>query len=171
MRRCRRVFIRVLMTESSNTCDEHGSDDVRIVSAMRFSKSQPALWTRSGTFRGSPEGVRRKAHHLSASPPSIPGIPPKMFMRGGGYQHTGFDLFFSSGLTNNLPAMIPVTMLYGTPDDAAAQIAYIEKRGYPHRLCRDGRGARRQACHAGRLWRAVHPMGRRRFTKSIPNSN
>ena len=49
----------------------------------------------------------------------------------GGYQHTGFDLFFTSGITNNLPAMIPVTMLYGTPDDAAAQIAYIEKRGYP----------------------------------------
>ena len=49
----------------------------------------------------------------------------------GSYQHTGFDLFFTSGLTNNLPAMIPVTMLYGTPDDAAAQIAYIEKRGYP----------------------------------------
>ena len=48
----------------------------------------------------------------------------------GSYQHTGFDLFFTSGLTNNLPAMIPVTMLYGTPDDAAAQIAYIEKRGY-----------------------------------------
>src|SRR6202041_4139752 len=49
----------------------------------------------------------------------------------GGYQHSGFDIFFTSGLTNNLPAMIPVTMLYGTPDDAAAQIAYIEKRGYP----------------------------------------
>jgi hypothetical protein len=26
--------------------------------------------------------------------------------------------------------MIPVTMLYGTPEDAAAQVAYIEKRGY-----------------------------------------
>ena len=49
----------------------------------------------------------------------------------GGYQHTGFDLFFTSGLTNNLPAMIPVTLLYSTPDDAAAQIAYLEKRGYP----------------------------------------
>ena len=49
----------------------------------------------------------------------------------GGGQHSGFDVFFTSGLTNNLPAMIPVTMLYGTPDDAAAQIAYIEKRGYP----------------------------------------
>src|SRR5437016_12926678 len=27
--------------------------------------------------------------------------------------------------------MITVTMLYGTPEDAAGQIAYIEKRGYP----------------------------------------
>ena len=27
--------------------------------------------------------------------------------------------------------MIPVTMLYGTPDGAAAEIAYVEKRGYP----------------------------------------
>src|SRR2546430_13145842 len=29
-----------------------------------------------------------------------------------------------------LKKKIPVTMLYGTPDDAAAQIAYIERRGY-----------------------------------------
>jgi hypothetical protein len=49
----------------------------------------------------------------------------------GSGQHTSFDLFFTSGLTNNLPAMIPVTLLYGTPDDSAAQIAYIKKRGYP----------------------------------------
>jgi hypothetical protein len=27
--------------------------------------------------------------------------------------------------------MIPVAVLYGTPDDAAAEIAYVEKRGYP----------------------------------------
>ena len=44
---------------------------------------------------------------------------------------TGFDLFFTSGITNNLPAMIPVSMLYGTPEDAAAQMAYLKKRGYP----------------------------------------
>jgi len=49
----------------------------------------------------------------------------------GVYQHTGFDLFFTSGITNNLPAMVPVTMLYGTPDDSAGQIAYLEKRRYP----------------------------------------
>jgi len=44
---------------------------------------------------------------------------------------TGLDLFFTSGITNNLPAMIPISMLYGTPDDAAAQMAYLKKRGYP----------------------------------------
>lgn len=43
---------------------------------------------------------------------------------------TGLDLFFTSGITNNLPAMIPISMLYGTPDDAAAQMAYLKKRGY-----------------------------------------
>jgi hypothetical protein len=44
---------------------------------------------------------------------------------------TGFDLFYTSGITNNLPAMIPVAMIYATPEDAAAELAYIEKRGYP----------------------------------------
>ena len=77
----------------------------------------------------------------------------------GSGQHTGFDVFFTSGLTNNLPAMIPVTMLYGTPDDSAAQIAYIKKRGYPDRLDRDGRGTRRQAHSAGGLRRALHSVG------------
>ena len=27
--------------------------------------------------------------------------------------------------------MIPVAMLYSTPEDAAAQISYLKKRGYP----------------------------------------
>jgi hypothetical protein len=44
---------------------------------------------------------------------------------------TGFDLFFTSGYTNHLPALIPVAMYYTTPEDAAAEIAYVEKRGYP----------------------------------------
>jgi len=34
-------------------------------------------------------------------------------------------------VTRGLPAMIPVAVLYSTPEDAAAQIAYIKARGYP----------------------------------------
>src|SRR5437660_8988978 len=43
----------------------------------------------------------------------------------------GFDLFFTSGITRGLPAIIPVALLYSTPEDAAAQLDYIEHRKYP----------------------------------------
>jgi hypothetical protein len=43
----------------------------------------------------------------------------------------GFDLFFTSGVTRGLPAMVPIAMLYDTPDNAAAEIAYLKARGYP----------------------------------------
>ena len=43
----------------------------------------------------------------------------------------GMDLFYTSGYTRGLPAMIPVSMLYGTPEDSANQIAYLKARGYP----------------------------------------
>jgi hypothetical protein len=44
---------------------------------------------------------------------------------------TGLDLFYSSGITRGLPAMIPVPVVYSTPENAAAEIAYLKKRGYP----------------------------------------
>ena len=84
---------------------------------------------RGGAFSEAPKDSGEKRTTFCVS--SIdPWHSDEDVYEGGGYQHSGFDLFFSSGLTNNLPAMIPVTMLYGTPEDAAAQIAYIEKRGY-----------------------------------------
>ena len=43
----------------------------------------------------------------------------------------GLDLFYTSGITRGLPAVIPVAMLYGTPEDSAAQMTYLKKRGYP----------------------------------------
>jgi hypothetical protein len=43
----------------------------------------------------------------------------------------GFDLFFTSGVTRGLPAMMPIALLYDTPDNAAAEIAYLKARGYP----------------------------------------
>ena len=50
---------------------------------------------------------------------SIRGTPPPTSLEHEGDQ-TGLDLFYTSGITNHLPAMIPVSMLYGTPEDAAA---------------------------------------------------
>jgi len=122
-------FVRILMTESSNTCDEHGSADIR--NCVGYAIQQIAVGTvdESGAFAEAARDPLEKRTTFCVS--SIdPWHSADDVNDTGFYQHSGFDLFFTSGLTNNLPAMIPVTMLYGTPEDAAAQIAYIEKRGY-----------------------------------------
>jgi len=122
--------VRVLMTESSNTCDEHGSDDIRNCVGYAIREIRAGGVDSSGAFIEIQKNISERPTTYCSS--SIdPWHSAADVNATGGYQHSGFDLFFSSGLTNNLPAMIPVTMLYGTPDDAAAQIAYIEKRGYP----------------------------------------
>ena len=46
-------------------------------------------------------------------------------------EQVGLDLFYTSGYTRGLPAMIPVAMIYSTPEDSVNQIAYLKSRGYP----------------------------------------
>jgi hypothetical protein len=122
-------YLRVLMTESSNTCDEHGPEDVRNCVGYAIQQIEAGTFDGRGRFVGVQKNPAEKLKTYCVS--SIdPWHSADDVNDSGGYQHTGFDLLFTSGLTNNLPAMVPVTMLYGTPDDAAAQIAYIEKRGY-----------------------------------------
>ena len=123
-------YLRFLMTESSSSCDEHGSSDVR--NCVGYAIQQIT----AGTI--GPDGLFTEVACNPADPLTtywVSSIDPwhsaEDVRDGGDYQHSGFDLFFTSGITNNLLAMIPVTMLYGTPDDAAAQITYLEKRGYP----------------------------------------
>jgi hypothetical protein len=122
-------YVRILMTESSNTCDLHGADDVRNCVGYAIQEIRLGTVDSSGAFAEVEKNLGDQPTTYCTS--SIdPWHSAADVNATGGYQHTGFDLFFTSGLTNNLPAMIPVTMLYGTPDDAAAEIAYIEKRGY-----------------------------------------
>jgi hypothetical protein len=146
-------FVRVWMTESSNTCDEHDAHDVRNCIGYAMQELRAGTLDASGAFVDAvPAAPPAPAPAVGAAAPGrggrggrgggrtqptwcVSSIDPWHAATdvngGGGGQHTGFDLFFTSGITNNLPAVIPVTLLYGTPDDAAAQIAYIEKRGYP----------------------------------------
>ena len=122
-------YVRVLMTESSNTCDLHGSDDIRNCVGYAIQQIRLGTVDSSGAF-AEVEKIMSERPTTYTSSSIDPWHSAADVNATGSYQHSGFDIFFTSGLTNNLPAMIPVTMLYGTPDDAAAQIAYIEKRGY-----------------------------------------
>jgi len=123
-------FVRVLMTQSSNTCDLHGSDDLRNCVGYAIQTIDVGTVDASGAFVDARQAPASPQPSYCSS--SIdPWHSAADARTDGNYQHVAFDLLFTSGLTNGLPAMIPVTMLYGTPEDSAAQIRYIEKRGYP----------------------------------------
>jgi hypothetical protein len=124
-------YLRVWMTESSNTCDLHGSDDIRNCVGYAIQEIHAGNVDASGAFDDAAKDASDQNQPTFCSSSIDPWHSAADANASGSYQHSGFDLFFTSGLANNLPAMIPVTMLYGTPEDAAAQIAYIKKRGYP----------------------------------------
>lgn len=46
-------------------------------------------------------------------------------------EQPGVDRVFASGLSNGLPVLMPVGALYDTPDNAAALLRYLRRRGYP----------------------------------------
>ncbi len=121
-------FIRVLMSASSNTCNEFGSDDARNCVGYAMQSIAAGSVDADGNFTDVSAGLTgRQAPSYCASSVD-PWHEAKDAATSG--SHTGFDLFFTSGITNSLPAMVPVSMLYSTPDEAAAQILYIKKRGY-----------------------------------------
>src|SRR6266852_2871555 len=46
-------------------------------------------------------------------------------------EQPGFDFVLKTGLTNGLPLLVPVPVLYDTPENAAAEVRYLQARGYP----------------------------------------
>lgn len=44
-------------------------------------------------------------------------------------EQPSLDRVFHSGLTHGLPVLIPVGVIYDTPDNAAAEVRYLEQRG------------------------------------------
>jgi len=46
-------------------------------------------------------------------------------------EQPGFDFVFKTGLTNGLPLLVPVPVLFDTPENAAAEVRYLQARGYP----------------------------------------
>jgi hypothetical protein len=128
-------FVRILMTESSNTCDTHGPQDARncVGYAIRELYVGTADERRilKDLLHHSRDQNQSATYCSSVDPwhaPSDLYVAPDRMESG---DQPGFDLFFTSGIRRGLPAMIPVAMLYSTPEDAAAQMMYLKRRGYP----------------------------------------
>jgi F5/8 type C domain len=121
--------LRIWMTESSNTCDTHGSSDPRNCVGFAIFEISAGTFNTQGQFVDLMKHAPGQAQTVTQAS-SVDSwhraediIPTRV--------QTGFDLFFQSGYTNKLPAMIPIALIYANPEDAAAELAYIKKRGYP----------------------------------------
>ena len=109
-------YLRVLMITSSHTA--RGSDprdrlgfavSEVFVDGMRHAKSrdgQTVIWVSSTD----------PWHRAIDRDPSMEQI--------------GFDALFHSGLTRGRPVLMPVSLMYGTPEDSAAEVRYLRSRGY-----------------------------------------
>jgi hypothetical protein len=123
-------YLRVFMTASSNTCDSHGSGDRRNCVGYAIAELYAGTLTKDGTFTDVVKHAAGNGQTTTVCSSVDPWHEAANLNEQGGDQ-VGLDFFYTSGITRGLPAMIPVSMLYATPDDAAAEIAYVEKRGYP----------------------------------------
>ena len=123
-------FVRIWMTQSSNTCDADGSGDVRNCVGYAIRELYLGTVTPDGEFH---DIVRHTADQEQTTTycSSVDSWHQPSDLGSTKQAQVGFDLFFTSGVTRGLPAMIPIAMLYDTPDNAAAEIAYIKNRGYP----------------------------------------
>jgi hypothetical protein len=122
-------FIRIWMTASSNTCDSHGSADRRNCLGFAIRELYLGIADQNGFHdlaRHTPDQDQTTTFCSSIDP-----WHESSDLGSTSHEQVGLDSFYTSGYTRGLPAMIPIAMLYGTPEDAAAQIAYLEKREYP----------------------------------------
>jgi hypothetical protein len=123
-------FIRIWMTESSDTCDADGPADPRNCVGYSIRELYLGTTTDDGAFHDS---LRHTADQEQTTTycSSVDPWHTASDLGPTRQAQVGFDLFFTSGVTRGLPAMIPVALLYDTPENAVAEIAYLESRHYP----------------------------------------
>jgi hypothetical protein len=121
--------IRVLMTDASGTAGA-GATDPR----DRLGFAIEEIWL--GTTSSSGRFVDVLKHGASRQRQSeiwVSSTDPwhSAKDRDEKVEQPGLDRVFRDGLTNGLPMLAPVGILYDTPENAAAEIRYLNARGFP----------------------------------------
>lgn len=123
-------WVRIWMTQSSNTCDDHGSSDRRNCAGYAIRELYMGTLGRAGELHD----ILRHTPDQDQTPTYCSSVDPwheASDIDKSGRAQVGFDLFYTAGYTRGLPAMVPIALIYSTPEDAAAQISYLKKRNYP----------------------------------------
>lgn len=123
-------WIRLWMTQSSNSCDDHGSADRR--NCVGYAIREIYMGTLGA--HGELHDILRHTPDQDQTPTYCSSVDPwhtAADIDKSGRTQVGFDLFYTAGYTRGLPAMVPIALIYSTPEDAATQITYLKKRNYP----------------------------------------
>ena len=122
-------YLRILMTGSSNTCVAPGSTDVRDCRGYAVRELYAGTINSGGSLHDvlqhAPAASRQTQAFVSSADP-WEGSGARR-----GVEQPGLDLVYKSGVTQGLPMMVPVPLLYSTPQNAANEIRYLEARHYP----------------------------------------
>jgi hypothetical protein len=132
-------YIRLRLEEGSGTAPA-GSTDVRDRLGFAIRELSIGTFDAAGRFTDHLlHGKKRDQQttiYVSSTDPWHRAID-----RDESIEQPGFDFILKSGLTNDLPLLIPVGVLYETPENAAAEIRYLKARGYPFRQVEMGEEA------------------------------
>jgi hypothetical protein len=107
-----------------------GSRDVRDSLGVAIREISAGVIDRHGTLhdaiRHVPSSHEQTVTYVSSTDPWHRAVD-----RDPNVEQPGFDRVYQSGLTQGRPMMIPVGVLYDTPENAAAELRYLRTRGAP----------------------------------------
>jgi hypothetical protein len=122
-------YVRIVLNESSGT-GRKNSRDIR--DRLGYAIREIYLGTLDGRGRFQ-DAIDHGTGRYKQTDIYVSSTDPwhREIDRDAQAEQPGFDFIFKSGLTNGLPMLIPVPVLYDTPENAAAEIRYLKTRGYP----------------------------------------
>jgi F5/8 type C domain len=123
-------FVRIWMTHSSDTCNTVDHRDRRNCVGYAIGEISLGSTGSDGAFHDVVRHTADQDQTATYCSSVDPWHEARDLDEKAGEQ-VGFDRFFTSGITRGLPAMIPIAMLYSTPEDAVAELKYLGTRGYP----------------------------------------
>jgi hypothetical protein len=121
-------LIRIIFAESSGT-NHLATADLRDRLGFAVRELYAGTIDESGAFHD------RIRHGLNLSDQTIIHVSStdpwhRESDRDNEIEQVGLDRLYQSGLTNNLPMLVPTGLLYDTPENAANEIRYLRARGY-----------------------------------------
>lgn len=122
-------YVRILLLESSGTAPP-GSTDIRDSLGFAIREISLGIIDDTGSFHDAMKHAPSNATQTVVSTSSTDPWHRSIDLDTNTEQ-PGFDRLFTSGLTHGLSVLVPVGLLYDTPENAAAEISFLRKRGYP----------------------------------------